>query len=135
MRILVADGHKKVRWALSTLVRETPGLTLVGEATETEGLLLLVKEQQPDLVLLDWALSGQPKKDVLDALRALDVPPKVIVLSSHPEDQREALADGAHSFVSKIDAPERLLSTFRELIEEAENQESESAGKLPLNKE
>lgn len=134
MRIVIADAHKKVRWALSTLVRETPGLNLVGEATETAGLLSLANDEQPDLVVLDWALPGEPKKDLLEALRAMQVPPKVIVLSSRPEDQREALAEGADSFISKVDAPERLLSILWALIQESERSEAESAGKSTLNR-
>jgi DNA-binding NarL/FixJ family response regulator len=109
MRVLLADDQSKVRSALRLLLEQEPGLTVVGEVAETEGLLAQVEATQPDLVLLDWELPGLRSDDRLSALRTLCPRLKVIALSGQPEARRAALAAGADAFVSKGDPPERLL--------------------------
>lgn len=106
MRVLLADDHPKVRWALRTFIEEEPGLTIVGEASEVDSLLSQAVALQPDLILLEWELDGRPGDKLLSALRALDLPARVVVLSARQESERDALAAGADSFVNKADGPE-----------------------------
>ena len=121
MRILLADDQTKVRSALRLLLEQEPGLSVVGEAAEAEGLLTQVQRTQPDLVLLDWELPGFQATDslacpgqcLLSALHSLGCHLKVIALSGHVEAREEALAAGADAFVSKGDPPERLLTALR----------------------
>ena len=128
MRILLADDQTKVRSALRLLLEQEPGLSVVGEAAEAEGLLTQVQRTQPDLVLLDWELPGLRAADpsapstgpwsfvpgtegsgassgqrLLSALRSVGCPLRVIALSGHVEAREEALAAGADAFVSKGD--------------------------------
>jgi len=113
MRVLLADAHAGVRRALRLLLQEEANLDLVGEAGETRTLLLQARLLQPDLVLLDWELPGQPTVELLPVLHILSSQPKVIALSGRFEAQRAALAAGVDAFVSKGDPPERLLATLR----------------------
>lgn len=117
MRVLLADDHTQVRWALRTAIQEEDAMEIVGEVSGASCLLPLVKALRPDVVLLEWELSGQPAGDLLGGLRSLDHPCEVIVLSQHPETQAAALAAGADAFVSKADSPERLLCALRELVQ------------------
>ena len=113
MRVLLADDHTQVRWALRTVIREASGLTVVGEASDAENLLSQAQSLQPDLILLEWELPGRLGGDLLSSLRALNHQPRVIVLSHRPESEEAALAADADAFVSKADPPERLLSALR----------------------
>jgi len=115
MRVLLADGQMKVRSALRLLLEEEPGLRLVGEAAEAEGLLVQVKMTVPDLLLLDWELPGLCATDLLLALRARCPQMKIMALSGRPEARPAALAAGADVFVSKGDPPERLLAAVGDL--------------------
>ena len=58
MQILLADNQPKVRFGLRVLLERQPGLQVVGEAADAEDLLAQVEADCPDLVLLDWELSG-----------------------------------------------------------------------------
>ena len=109
MRVLLADDQAKVRSALRLLLEQEPDVDIVAEAVEADDLLIQVKENCPDLVLLDWGLPGPPSKALLPALHALCPHLKVVVLSGRPEARQAALDAGADAFVSKIDPPERLL--------------------------
>ena len=82
-----------VRALLRDLLTAQPGVALVAEVTVVSELLAHTHRLAPDLVLMDWALGGL---DVLQALRALDPAPAVIVLlaGADPEYSIAVLAHG-----------------------------------------
>jgi DNA-binding NarL/FixJ family response regulator len=112
MHILLADSQSRVRFALSSLLEEQSELTVVGEATDGPELLAQVEAACPDLVLVDWDLPGMAGADLLAALKGTCPDLHVIVLSSHPEVEPEALAAGVYAFVSKAGPPEPLLAAI-----------------------
>ena len=118
-RILVADGDARVRSALQTLLQQEPTQIAVRESEDIGSLALQIKQFKPDLILLDWELPGRPAAALLFALHGLDYQPKVIVLSTRPESESDALAVGADAFVCKGDPPERLLDSFRTMVRQS----------------
>ncbi len=113
MRIIVADHHSAARKALVALLREQPGLDVIGEAQETDRLLELVTQQPAHVVLLDHDLPGDPLVGIIEKVHAIDPELIVIVMSSDPEDARLALSNQADAFVSKGDPSEWLLSVLK----------------------
>jgi DNA-binding NarL/FixJ family response regulator len=119
MRLVIADAHKKVRWALRTALGEDPRLTIVGEVADVDDLLARAPTLSPDLILLEWELVAFAPDGLLHRLRDPGLPLRIIVLGRQPEARPAALRDGADAFISKSDPPERLLRTIGEFIEEA----------------
>jgi DNA-binding NarL/FixJ family response regulator len=117
MRVLLADDHPKVRWALRTFIREELEMTVVGEAPDVDTLLSEALALRPDLVLLEWEFAGQPEGQVLPALQALGLQARIIVLSWQPGTEKAALDAGADGFVSKASRPEVLLAALRRFVE------------------
>ena len=115
MRILIADRDDATRWALRMLLHVEPGLVVVGEASDGEGLLACVRETGPDLVLLDWDLPGPPIAALLYDLDALNTRPAIIVLGARQELARDALAAGADAFFCQDRPPSNLLLTIRDI--------------------
>jgi DNA-binding NarL/FixJ family response regulator len=113
MRVLLADDQPQVRFALRVLLEREPGLTIVGEATDGEGLLKHVAMTLPDVILLGWELPGLRATDSLPLLRRIRPGVLVIALSGRVEARLDALSAGADAFVSKGDPPEHLLATIR----------------------
>jgi DNA-binding NarL/FixJ family response regulator len=115
MRVLVADKHAAVLWALRTVIKEQPGLSLVGEVSDMEDLLTEAQHSKPNLILVEWeSLNSHPETTLL-ALRQLEFRPRVMVLSRTPESRAAVLQAGADAFVSKADAPQSLLVALRAL--------------------
>ena len=110
MRLFIADADKQLRVALQILLHQEPGMQVTGVATEVKGLLAQVEASQPDVLLLDWYLPGMPVTDLLADLQALDMPPKIVVLSVRPEVKSTALAAGADAFAEKNGSPGELLT-------------------------
>lgn len=115
MRVLIADKSSAARSALRMLVGEEPDLQVVGEAGDAEQLLDQLAATQPDLLLLDWELAGNPAALPMLSSAELREQPKSIVLCGRPEVEAAALAAGADVFFSKGDQPRRLLALIRSL--------------------
>ena len=116
MRVLLADDQAKVRSALRLLLELQPGLSVVGEATSAEDLLIEAKATCPDVVLLDWELPNLTTDGSLTILQEACPNLCVVALSGRPEARPAALAAGAYAFVGKAHPPERLLAAIDECL-------------------
>ena len=113
MRILLADGQSKVRFALRVLLERQPGVVVVGEAADAEDLLGQTEEICPDMVLLAWELPGLVPTDDLVILREACPELCVVALSGRPEARHQAQEAGIDAFVSKAAPPEQLLTAIQ----------------------
>ena len=114
--ILLAVHQPDLRLAIDLLLREEPGLNVVGVARETKTLLALLRVIQSDLLLLDWTLTGQPLSGVLTKIHEQADRPKIIVLGTLEDDQDTILAAGADAFVVKGETPQQLLTAIHDLV-------------------
>jgi DNA-binding NarL/FixJ family response regulator len=124
MDVLLASARSDLRFALEVLLREEPGVSVVGTATGTEGLLALIGTNCPDLVIFDWELPGRPPGEVLAAVRALSCSPDTIVLGKDNAARDEALVAGADTFVLRGTPPQALLTA----VQQVRTQRAASAG-------
>ena len=113
-RILIADNVPHIRSALRVLLRQTAGVTVVGEAADAEQAISLVGSERPDVALLEWELPGQNGSSIVADLKRAQPGLRVVATSARIEARCAALAAGADGFVSKLDPPERLLEAMRE---------------------
>ena len=115
MDIVLASKEYDLRLALEMLFREEPGAVVVGTASESEGLLALIRSTHPDLVLLDCNLPGSPAAEILAEIKSVTRPPKIIILGKDADDKEVALAAGADVFLVKGDPPGQLLAATRQV--------------------
>lgn len=115
MRVLIADDRIGIRSALRLLLEQEQGIDVVGEAEDADALTTLVRDVQPDVVLLDWELPSRSMVGLLPAILEKASEVSWVVLSGRVEARVEALAAGADAFVSKGDPPEVLLEVLRAL--------------------
>ena len=113
MRIFLAIRGTKMRMALRLLLDQQPGLELVGEAADAEELLSQINGNHPDLLLIDWDLSGSATATV-PRLLCKRYPSLQVVALRGPQ-QRPGPQDGVDAFVNTGDPPDRLLETIRAL--------------------
>lgn len=113
-RILIVDDHRLLRAGLKTLLNSDPNLEVVGEATSGEEALKVVQETQPDVVLMDLAMSGM---DGLEATRRLVqmVPGiRVLVMTMHEDSElmKECVRAGAKGYIIKRAAESELVDAI-----------------------
>jgi DNA-binding NarL/FixJ family response regulator len=102
IRVLVADGDGLARGALRDAL-SAAGLTVVGQAADSEQAVSLATRCRPDVVLLDSAV---PPEGALATMRALAplVPKTRIIVLAPPGDDTAALlavAEGAAGYLSR----------------------------------
>jgi serine/threonine-protein kinase PknK len=84
---VLADDDVLLRSGLAKLL-ERPGFSVVGEAGDGEGLLELVRSQEPDVVVVDIRMPPTQTVEGLDAARTIreEYPAiAIMVLSAHVE--------------------------------------------------
>ena len=103
-RVVVADDSGLMRRLLRQAL-ETAGLHVVGEAADGDEALALCRRHRPDVLTLDLAMPGRDGIGVLGALRTMDLPTVVVVVSAfspaHGVRAVDALAEGAFDLVVK----------------------------------
>lgn len=108
--------------AIATLVRynlEKEGfkITLCGDGQEAADLL---KEEHPDLILMDWMLPGLTGVDLCRKIRASDklrgVPIILLTARGEESDRVEGLDSGADDYITKPFSPKELAARIRAVL-------------------
>jgi DNA-binding NarL/FixJ family response regulator len=115
IRVLVADDQAVVRGGLRMILEANDDIEVVAEAADGAAAVELVRELQPDVVLMDIRM---PVMDGIEATRRLataGLDARVLVLTTYGLDEYvyEALKAGAAGFIIKTDSPERLVEAVR----------------------
>ncbi|MQA61246.1 MAG: response regulator [Actinophytocola sp.] len=107
-RCLIVDDEAPARAELRYLLSGFDTVQVVGEATNAEEALVLLRSLAYDVVLLDIRMPGGTGIEVAEALRAAPNAPKVIFTTAYPDYAAEAFdLDAADYLVKPFDA-ERL---------------------------
>lgn len=117
IRLLLADDHAVVRKGLQLFIGYEDNLTLVGEASDGEELLDIIRDNEADVLLLDLDM---PKMNGITAIRKIkELAPdlKIIVLTMHPEDiyGKTALQMGASGYLIKDEEPKKLINAINKV--------------------
>lgn len=115
IRLLIVDDHAMVRKGLSTFLKASPDLELVGEAGNGTDALRLCAEVQPDVVLMDLMMPEMSGIDTIQAIRRQHPAIRIIALTSFEEENlvKAALRAGATSYLLKNISADRLAEAIR----------------------
>jgi DNA-binding NarL/FixJ family response regulator len=110
IRVLIADDHALVRAGIRALVEKIEGVVVVGEAGKGSEALVLIKELNPNLILLDLTMPEGTGFDVLNYVAKNFPDMRVIVLTVHEAGEYaiRALREGAAGFLPKSAASTEL---------------------------
>jgi two-component system, NarL family, invasion response regulator UvrY len=114
-RVLLADDNAQVRAGLRELLKDTPDLTVAGEAATAQEALQMAETHTCDVVLLDLLMPDRNSLQIIPELRRLSPPPVVIVLTICPAEwgAELALAAGAAEYLTKNLPPEQIVAAVR----------------------
>jgi DNA-binding NarL/FixJ family response regulator len=118
IRIVLADDHPIVLDGLRNLIRAEPDFELVGEASSGLTALKIIREQRPDVAVLDISMP-ELNGIMLSRRLATEMPAlKLLVLTLH-EDRaylNQALEAGVRGYVLKRSAVENLVQAVRAVL-------------------
>src|SRR5205823_15087645 len=117
--ILVVDDEPRIVDLVTTIL-ETHGYRVI-EAADGDAALVAVREQLPDLVLLDVMLPGDDGFTVLKEIRALsNVPVIMLTVQASEADKVRGLDLGADDYIAKPFGPRELVSRVKAMLRRAE---------------
>jgi DNA-binding NarL/FixJ family response regulator len=124
IRVLIADDHPLVRFAVRRCLEWEESVEVVGEASTGEEAVALARQLRPDAVLLDYLM---PVLDGVAATKAiLEETPGVAILMLTGQDdavlEEKATEAGVHRLIRKDEPPEALLRTLYEVLAELRQQ-------------
>ena len=117
VRVAVADDDEGVRRALGALLRSRDGVELVGEAGDAEGIVALVTEHRPDVVVLDVRMPGGGAV-AAQRIRELAPSTRLIALSAHDTrvHRRQMAAAGVDAYLVKGEVSSQLWAVLTEVM-------------------
>lgn len=115
IRVLLADDHQVVRAGLRTLFGAYPDVEVVGEAADGAEAVRRAAELRPEVVILDFSMSGLGGADAATALRRAAPEVKVLALSAYEDHGfvTQVLRVGARGYLLKRAAAEELVQAVR----------------------
>jgi DNA-binding NarL/FixJ family response regulator len=119
IRVAIGDDHQLVREGLRRILDERGYVEIVGEASNGDEAVALVRDKRPDVILLDISMPG---KDGIDATREITgerLPTKVLILTMHTDEHYalRALRAGASGFILKDAKADELVSAIRRVAD------------------
>jgi len=118
MRILIADDHPVVRKGLREILAAEHDMAVVGEATNGDEALDLVRRLEWDVAVLDYSMPGCSGADLVREIKRQHPKRPVLVLSILPEEAYagEVFRAGGAGYIHKESAGEELTGAVRKVM-------------------
>lgn len=117
-RLLIVDDHPIFRQGVSQLIAQLPSVTICGQADNALNALAAMRQQRPDVVLLDVSMPGTNGIELIKVMLAEQPRLIILMLSMHDESvyALRALRAGAKGYVMKQQALDHVLDALRKVI-------------------
>ena len=119
IRIAVADDHTLFRDGLRRLLGLEPDFEIVAEADDGTEVPDILRDKDPDILLLDLKMPGLDGLSVLQRLQAQKYKTKIIVLTASDDEGEyvQAMKYGTSGIVLKQTATDLLIKSIRKVYE------------------
>ena len=123
LNVAIADDNDRILELLGEIVSSDKELTLVGKANNGEEMYQIIKNKEPDVVLLDLIM---PKMDGLSVMervnedKTLKKSPNFIIITAVGQERitEDAFKKGASYYILKPFHNETVLSRIKDVREE-----------------
>ncbi|HEY5988549.1 MAG TPA: response regulator transcription factor [Streptosporangiaceae bacterium] len=113
--VLVVDDHALHRDGTRHILEQHPDLEVVGDADSGEKALALIRQLNPDVVLMDIRLPGMNGIEATRRIRKDHPDVRVLMVTAHDDDEyvRGAVEAGAAGYLSKTAPGRKLVEAVR----------------------
>ncbi len=127
--ILVVEDEPSIQELIAINLEQAGYITL--QAADAEQALELVRNELPDLVLLDWMLPGMSGVEFARRLRAdrrtQGVPIIMLTARAEEQDKLTGLDTGADDYITKPFSPRELIARIKALLRRRSPQATDDA--------
>ena len=120
IKVAIADDHALFRAGVRTALSEKRDILLIAEADNGVELLQLLKNNEPDVILLDIQMPVMDGVTALPEIRKLYPLVKIIILSMHNEHSMisKLMEIGANSYLTKNTDSDTIYEAIRTCFEQ-----------------
>ena len=117
IKIALADDHTIFRDGLRRLLSLEPDFDVIAEAQNGTEVLDLVRDHEPDILLLDLKMPGLDGLSALQRIQSQKLKTKIIVLTASDDEGEyvQAMKFGTSGIVLKQTATELLIKSIRKV--------------------
>ena len=117
-KILLVDDHPITRQGVTALINQQPGLVVCGEADNAAKALDLIRDQQPDMAIVDISLKTISGIELMKNIKVQFPKLPVLMMSMHDETlyAERSLRAGAKGYVMKQEANEQILIAINRVL-------------------
>ena len=115
--IIIVDDHPLVREGIKKVIQKTMDFQISGEASDGNELMALLRDELPDIVILDISMPGKSGLELLKDLKSYFPQLPALILSIHSEKRMalRAIKAGAWGYINKSEITEELINALRKI--------------------
>ncbi len=117
IRVFLVDDHAIVRSGIASLIENSDGISVCGQAGTLKEAYASIKSSKPDVVLLDIKLPDGDGTSGCREIKKHNASIKVMILSAFAEDSIviEAVKAGADGYLLKSVASENIVTALKDV--------------------
>lgn len=114
IKVVLIDDHALCRRGLSELLEARAGIKVVGTTGNADEAVRLLRDERPDLAIMDLRMVPVDGHQLLTRLRAegIDTPVVVLTMSDSQEDLGRALRAGVRGYLVKDMDPDDVVDAI-----------------------
>lgn len=115
--LLIVDDYKLIIKILSGILNSDPRFEVIGSCGSGEEGIIMARELNPDIVLMDLELPGMSGSEATEVLTNLCPGIKILGLSSHthPVYTYQMMRKGAMGYITKLASKKELFHALLEI--------------------
>ncbi len=113
LRLLIVDDDARTRAALAAFLATQEDMVVIAEAADGQQAIKSVRNQIPDVILLDVRMPVMGGIEAAQMLKARWPQLKIIFLTMYPDSRVLVHAIGVNAFILKGGSTDDLVSTIR----------------------
>lgn len=123
IRVLIVDDHELTRLSLSLALRSQDDIELIGLASNGQEAIDLVKQQHPDVIILDLQMPVMDGLSASTQIKSTNPQIQILAYSSLDDPQTEVMIQTAKidAFCKKDTATSDLIAMVRQLGQREKN--------------
>ncbi len=119
IKVLIVDDHEIIRRGIRMILKGEDNISVVGEASDGEEALEIIKFLDFDILLLDLDMPKKHGISLIKEIKAMNPNIKILILTIYPEDENaiQILQAGADGFSNKGTALEQLVLAIKTIYQ------------------
>ena len=115
IRVLIAEDHLLVRAGIRALLEKAGDIHILGEASNGQEAVDLVKDLKPDVLIMDIMMPRLNGIEAAEQIQLLKLPTNILILSMYSDAGfvHKAMQSGVKGYVLKSSVSDELLQAVR----------------------